>query len=285
MAESRIQPAPLYYHLDGDPRRPALMLLHGFTGSHESLGGLRQYLSSHFYVISPDLPGHGQSLIPSDDFSMVRTAERLEALVQRLDVEHLSLYGYSMGGRQALHLALRIPSQIDSLVLESASPGLVTPAERAARRAQDETLADNILTRGLEWFVPYWSSLPLFKTEGVSAQESLNLIRYNQSGAGLAQSLREAGTGAQASLWEELALVSMPVLLVTGSRDHKFTAIAEAMKDRLPRATQVVIEGAGHTVHQDRIPEVGSLLLRFLKETSQPDEGTTVSSSRSHPRA
>ena len=50
--------------------------------------------------------------------------------------------GYSMGGRYALHVALRHPELVRRLVLVSATGGIDDPAERAARREGDEALAD-----------------------------------------------------------------------------------------------------------------------------------------------
>jgi pimeloyl-ACP methyl ester carboxylesterase len=41
----------------------------------------------------------------------------------------------------------------------------------------------------------------------------------------------------------------MPVALVVGERDQKFRAIATEMAAGLPRATVVVVPGAGHAVH------------------------------------
>jgi pimeloyl-ACP methyl ester carboxylesterase len=47
-------------------------------------------------------------------------------------------------------------------------------------------------------------------------------------------------------LWERLGELTMPVTLITGERDEKFRAIAEAMLARLPDARHVIVPGAGH---------------------------------------
>ena len=49
------------YQTYGSPTRPALVLLHGFTGSHESWEALAVRWAARRFVIVPDLPGHGQT--------------------------------------------------------------------------------------------------------------------------------------------------------------------------------------------------------------------------------
>ena len=58
--------------------------------------------------------------------------------------------------------------------------------------------------------------------------------RLRNEPAGLARALRGLGTGALPSLWDRLGEVSMPVALVVGERDKKFTAIAAQMASALP---------------------------------------------------
>jgi pimeloyl-ACP methyl ester carboxylesterase len=83
----------------------------------------------------------------------------------------------------------------------------------------------------------------------------------------LASSLRLAGTGAQDSLWPRLRSLSMPVLLVVGALDEKFTAIAERMAALIPDATLAVVADAGHVVHLEQPGEFVRVLRRWLDAT------------------
>ena len=75
------------------------------------------------------------------------------------------------------------------------------------------------------------------------------------------RALRGLGTGALSSLWDRLGGVGMPVTLVVGERDEKFTAIATRMASALPHAQVVVVPGVGHAVHLEAPDAVARVLL------------------------
>ena len=110
--------------------------------------------------------------------------------------------GYSMGGRYALHVALRHPGLVRRLVLVSATGGIDDPRDRAARRQADEALAAKVETEGVAAFVAWWLERPLFAT--LPAEAAAVDSRLGGTAAGLAASLRLAGTGTQQPLWSEL---------------------------------------------------------------------------------
>src|SRR5690606_15918697 len=116
----------------GGPR--PLVLLHGFTGRAAVWRPLLPELARRRRVVAVDLLGQGRT-------RMEAQAEDLLAILDRMGLERVDLLGYSMGGRVALHLALHVPERLGALVLESASPGLASAQERAARVAHDEGLA------------------------------------------------------------------------------------------------------------------------------------------------
>jgi pimeloyl-ACP methyl ester carboxylesterase len=116
----------LSYTVSGDPRRPAILLLHGFMGSGADWAVAISALDERFYCVAPDLPGHGASLgMPHQGaYTIEGAAQALLALLDELEIERPLVVGYSMGGRLALYLALRHPEGCSALFLESASPGI-----------------------------------------------------------------------------------------------------------------------------------------------------------------
>src|SRR5690606_13664825 len=143
---------PLYVRVDGEGS--ALLLLHGFTGSADSWDEVCPAWTSTHRVIRPDLIGHGRSPAPQGlgRYRMEAAVHELLELLDGLGVHRFRLLGYSMGGRLALHLALAAPTRVERLILESATYGIVDPAERAARRASDNELAEWIEAHGVDAF-------------------------------------------------------------------------------------------------------------------------------------
>jgi 2-succinyl-6-hydroxy-2,4-cyclohexadiene-1-carboxylate synthase len=242
------------YYYEESGTGPALVLLHGFTGSVQNWAAHRAALDRHFRTIAVDLPGHGQTAAPVDPdrYRIEQSARDLALLLAQVAPEAVNLLGYSMGGRLALFFATVCPEQVARLILESASPGLAEEEARRQRIAQDEALAQRIESGGIEAFVDYWERIPLFASqqrlpENVRAR--LRGQRLQNRPVGLANSLRGMGTGAQPSLWTELAQLQMPVHLIAGELDEKFVEVNRRMADLIPEVTLDLVEDVGHTVH------------------------------------
>ncbi len=253
---------------------PPLLLFHGFTGSAANWRAHVEGFAQHFTIIAVDLPGHGESDSP-DDPARYRMEHCLEDLIAVLDqlqpkLQQVNLLGYSMGGRVALHFAAAHPERVSKLILESASPGLSDPAERAARVASDNALADFIEQAGLEAFVDRWESLPLFASQArlpAEVSAGLRAQRLLCNPRGLAHSLRGLGTGIQSPLWDRLPEVRVPTLLIAGELDTKFMNIARAMAESLPNARLEIVPEAGHTAHLEQPEVFDRLVLDWLSET------------------
>ena len=140
----------------------------------------------------------------------------------------------------------------------SAPPaGSTAPTSGRPGAPSDDALATDLEQDGLDAFLTRWLAQPLFASLGDAGIDD----RRRNTVAGLASSLRLAGTGTQEPLWARLPALPMPVLLVAGGRDAKFVAAAERMAALVPDATLAIVEGAGHTVHLER-PEAFEAVLR-----------------------
>ena len=202
-----------------------------------------------------DAPGHGGSIDGSR--SLPEAGDDIATTMPKG-----TLVGYSMGARMALHAALSHPGTVTSLVLVSGTPGLESEEERRARRSSDESLAERIEDIGVPAFVDEWLANPMFA--GLSSEAAMRDERLANTAHGLAESLRHCGTGTQENLWPRLPALAMPVLVVCGSEDAKFSSIARRMHDAIPGSELFVVSGAGHTVHLERTEEFVSTLGRWL---------------------
>ena len=145
---------------------PALLLLHGFTGSGRSWDELTNAaIAAGCTVIAPDLPGHGGTAWSAARATVERTADDVAALLRALGYERAHVVGYSMGARVALRLAIAHPARVARLVLEAPSAGIADPAGRSARRDADEALALGLERDGIAPFVDAWERMPVLAGE------------------------------------------------------------------------------------------------------------------------
>jgi 2-succinyl-6-hydroxy-2,4-cyclohexadiene-1-carboxylate synthase len=233
-----------------------LLLLHGFTATGRSWDAVRRRIDAPTYtdVLAPDLPGHG-------DASDVRPAT-FDAVVDglRQDTPY-ALAGYSMGGRLALHLALRQPELVRRLVLVSTTAGIDDPAVREERRRRDDDLADGVERADLDAFARWWGGQELFAGQRPEVAAAAHRDRLRNTPTGLAAALRGMSTGAMTPVWDRLGELTIPAVVVVGERDAKFRALGERLAEGLPHGELVVVPGAGHAVHLEA-PEAVAEALR-----------------------
>jgi len=255
----------LSYFVTGDG--PPVTLLHGFTQSGRSWRELISRMPEGWKWIVPDLRGHGETQTRRDaPCSMEACAADLEMLWDELGVERTHLAGYSMGGRLALHVAARQPERILSLLTIGAHAGLDEDA-RAGRRQGDEALAERIERDGVESFVDYWSSLPLFaglQRRGPAYLAEVRADRLQNHATGLACSLRGMGAGVMEPVWDELSLVTFPCTFVAGQLDHGYVASARRLAVTVRNGRAELVLRAGHAVHQERPDAFARVLANHL---------------------
>ena len=240
-----------------------LVLLHGFTQTGASWDGVRGALDlGDRPIVAPDQRGHGTA---GDVRPILLPAMAADAMATVEGGGELALAGYSMGGRAALLAAIASPGRVSHLALISTTAGIEDDAERAARVAADEALAARIEEIGIEAFAEEWATGPLFAEQTPEVAAAARADRLHNEAAGLAASLRGAGTGRMGSLWGALGALTMPVLVLTGERDEKFTAIGARLAAALPDAEHVVVPGAGHQVPLEAPESVAAELTRLLR--------------------
>ena len=243
----------LAVHVRGEG--PAVLLLHGFTGSRTAwpepmLAGL----AKRNRILAPDLIGHGHSATPHapERYAMQEVIDDLRDVLDAHQIDRAVWVGYSMGGRVALAASLMCPDRVSALALEGASPGLADPAEREARVADDDVLAARLQLDGIVPFMREWMSQPLFATQRRLPPVVLDRLRNGKLAndpRALAACLRGLGTGTQPSFWHALPNIQVPVLLIAGALDTKFRGLAEQMAGAIPNARVEIIDDAGHATH------------------------------------
>ena len=252
---------------------PALVLLHGFTGDMTTWDPFLNLWPGYTKVCF-DIIGHGKSDSPADPtrYTMDHAVNDILDVLDEMQIGSFLLLGYSMGGRLALHIAMTEPDRVWALMLASASPGIEDEGERAARARSDNAIADEIERNGLEAFVDKWQSQPLFASQAKllpDVRDRQRAQRLQNNPVGLANSLRGMGAGNQEYLMPYAGALGMPVLLLAGALDEKYSAEMRKMAWSLPTSVLQTVPGAGHAIHLER-PDVFSGFVKRFLDVCQP---------------
>ena len=248
------------------PGKPTVVFLHGFLGNKEDWTPVIDALGDQFDTIAIDLPGHSPGHPSATDlFDFAECGRAIFDLLTECQVHRYCLIGYSMGGRIALHEAVRHTAQIQRLVLISANPGLKSETERISRLARDEQLANELEGEGLERFIDRWYEQTMF--DPLRTHLNFGQIRARRltgDAAQLAQSLRRFSVGRQRSLWPDLPGLNIPVLVVAGELDPKYVGLAQQTADLCRQGKLCIISHAGHAAHLERALELARALRPFI---------------------
>lgn len=275
-----------------------VIFLHGFLGTGEDWVPIMKAISRSAKCISIDLPGHGGSKIQNHGskgaqeeatLSIEIVADVLYKLIQGITPFKVTLVGYSMGARIALHMAVRLSHKIDGAVIISGSPGLKDTMARKIRQAKDDSRADFLVAYGLELFLDSWYAGELWKSlrSHPHFKEIVAGRLVHKDVRSLAKALSGLSTGSQLPLWEDLKRCDLPLLLIVGEKDAKFKSIAQKMfhevvqdrkgEDRRGNNICEILEvpNCGHAVHLENPLPIISAMRKFLTRGRSP-QSTTV---------
>ncbi|MEC4273648.1 alpha/beta fold hydrolase [Adlercreutzia sp. R25] len=210
------------------------------------------------------------------------------------------LVGYSMGGRIAAETLVRhgceatsderqspaAPLPLAGLVLESAGLGPRDEAERASLVDRNAAWAQRLRDEGVESFMDWWETLPLFASQqslSPEARAALRAERTTYSADELAHSLEAWGAHHQSLESETLAALArlqerdVAVLYVAGSLDEKYAAVTHRVSEAGLRTTFIsdaiqtaLIPNAGHNGHMEQPQSFASLLASCMESREAP---------------
>lgn len=254
----------------GDINNPAVIFLHGFMGSSQDFINIAENLKNKYYCVIPDLPGHGKNLdLPySSKINYQTISTGLLDLINYHNLEKVSLIGYSLGGRVAMYFALNQPYQVRKLVIESANPGIRELEERRRRLQEDIRRANRIESIGMQKFVKEWYEMTLFDSIKRDDDRMVEMIqkRGKNDPKWISKIIQELSPGSQNSLWNEIPKLKMPMVVIAGELDTKYTEISRRIGRIVLGSKVKIVLGAGHNVHYERPDEYIALLNEILVE-------------------
>ncbi len=124
----------LFYRLEGQSQRPALVLAHSLGCDLSMWAPQVPDLLDHFQVLRYDTRGHGASQVPAGDYTLDQLGRDALALMDALKISQAAFCGLSMGGAVGQWLAINAPERLTAVVLANTSPKFGTPDLWDARR-------------------------------------------------------------------------------------------------------------------------------------------------------
>ncbi|MGK5683256.1 alpha/beta fold hydrolase [Actinoplanes sp. URMC 104] len=242
---------PLAVQTSGRPGAPVLLLLAGQANSHAWWTDLRPAFEDRFRVVTFDYRGTGGSRGPVGEWSTLGFAEDAAQVLRAFGDLPAYVYGTSMGGRVAQHLAARHPSLVRRLVLACTSPGGPHAVERPAdvrRRLADPSGRPQAL-RELFYTDAWTGESHLFGDPTMTVEESRAHLR--------------ASNGHDA--WDALPHIQAPTLVLHGTDDLMVpSANAPLLTHHIPGAVQHLHESGRHGFFDEFAADITPLIEDFL---------------------
>jgi len=112
----------IFYREAGAADNPPILLLHGFPTASHMFRDLIPLLADRFRLIAPDLPGFGQTEMPTDgrfQYTFDNLAQTMENFVQALNLRRFAIYVFDYGAPTGFRLAVRQPGRIAAIISQN----------------------------------------------------------------------------------------------------------------------------------------------------------------------
>jgi pimeloyl-ACP methyl ester carboxylesterase len=252
-----------------------VLLLHGLGATKTSFVDTAAALSRAGYrVHALDLPGFGFSSQRPARYGPAHFARVVVGVMDELGIERAHLIGNSMGGRAAIEVGLEHPERVRSLALLCPAVAFVRrgwhPLVRMLR-PEFGVLPHSLGRKRIE--AEFWSlfadrDLVDPSVADIAVDEFVRIYRSPLARFAFLSSARAIylekpfGDGG---FYPRLAGLQPPALFVWGSADKLIpSAFERHVREWLPSAEQVTLDGIGHVPQVEAPERTNALLQRFL---------------------
>lgn len=215
-------------------------------------------LAAKFSVIRFDMPGHGQSPVPTDTYTLEEIADALVAKADELGVESFDYTGVSVSGAIALEIAYKYPTRIKHSIVVCSAPYMGGPEGWAERIAQVSAAGTASLVPALP---ARWFSDNFIAKDPTAVKKTLDMVVATDD-AGYIKTCEALGNYDARPFMTD---ISVPVLVISGEIDPGSPPAAGGIiADTVPGARQVIIPGASHQAVVEAPLEVAKAMTAFL---------------------
>lgn len=253
----------------GNAGAQALILLHGWGCSafafHENI---RPLAAAGYHVVVPDMKGHGLSDKP-DDPSCYNTAAMVQHVGQIADaiqLKRFSIAGHSMGAALALRFAIANPRRVTALALLSPVGTSGLAFAPLARLLTPRALLPLWRLLNTKLMTRFFLRLAYGKFGSPTEREVAEYwapSQFPEFTAALRHLLHELNWGP--IYIGGLDAHNIPILVMSGSRDHLCRKKTLEHLRKAMRCTPLVVEGAGHLILSETPERVNAALAGLLR--------------------
>ena len=269
----------IFYREAGSPKKPTILLLHGYPTSSHMFRNLMPKLAKKYHVIAPDYPGFGRSEQPpmkDFDYTFDNMAVIVEGLLKELDIENYSLYLMDYGAPIGFRIAAKYPNRVESLIIQNGNAydeGLLKFWDPIKKYWNEYTLENGKplegfhAPAGLEWqYIHGVQNKALISPDNWHL-DLQHLTRPENNEIQLAMFYDYRTNVPLYPQWQQYFRDHQPpTLIVWGKNDYIFPAEgAHPYKKDLQNLDFNLID-TGHFALEEKGDEIAALMLKFLKK-------------------
>ena len=267
MPEVQVNNIQLYYETSGEGS--PIIFVHEFAGDCSSWEVQMRFFSRSYRVVAYNARGYPPSSAPEDpsSYSQDFAVNDLAGIIDALGLAPCHVIGLSMGAYAALHLGLRYPQLVRSIVVAGCGYGS-DPKTRKSFQLDSQKIVNLIETEGMEEFIKTYSTGPTriqLKKKSLREYTKFKRNLLTHSPKGLANTLR----GVQAvrpSIYDldGLETMKVPILILTGDEDWPCLKPNLFLKKKIQNAAMSMFPNSGHTLNLEEPELFNKLVEDFL---------------------
>ncbi len=236
-----------------------LVLVHGFLGSSAMWSPQKQFLSKYFRIISPALPGFGESSLANSLDSINSMAMNVLEIIKKKKINKFNLMGHSMGGMITQEIAKISGEKINKLICYATGsvgdiPGRFEPISISIEKLKKDGIDATANRISKKWFVESDKAKYFYLCEeankATSELAAENALIAMKNWRGL----------------ENLKNIKNETLIIWGDRDtaYNFEQV-DILNKNLPNSRIEIFNGCSHNVHLENPKKFNEIVKNFLE--------------------
>ena len=264
----------VHYQEAGDPKAPALVLIHGFASSTLVWSKVFLKLAEAGYrVIALDMLGYGYSAKPRNgEYTIAGQAKLLMRLLDALGIPRAVIIGSSYGGAVAATCALDYPERVEKLVLVGAVSNNRPLAYKLMRVFGSPVVGDVVspLLIGSRRLLRRRMKRVYDRHSWVLDERRVDARHLPLRAAGTQRAIiRTVRSWDAERISRDAHLIGQPTLLLWGENDIEIPlADGERLHEEISGSRLIVFLNCGHLPHEEYPESFMNVVIDFCKEKS-----------------